>query len=85
MCTHEHAPSASSMANSWEGSPYGRDGLSAGLRRRKSHSGLPAGLFPKCFGSLTHPYTEAGEKKKKKITKNVTGLKARVWSCAKHP
>lgn len=26
---------------------------------------LAAGLFPKRFGSLTHPYTEAGGKKKK--------------------
>lgn len=61
------------------------DGQSAVLRGRRSDSGLAAGLFPKCFGSLTHPYTEAGGKKKKRITKNVTGLEARVCSCAKHP
>lgn len=60
------------------------DGQSAVLRGRRSDSGLAAGLFPKCFGSLTHPHTEAGGKKKR-ITKNVTGLEARVWSCAKHP
>lgn len=64
------------------------DGQSAVLRGRRSHSGLAAGLFPKHFGSLTHPYTEALGKKNKKIkriTKNVTGLKVRVWSCAKYP
>lgn len=42
------------------------DGQSAVLRGRRSDSGLAAGLFPKCFGSLTHPHTEAGEKKIKK-------------------
>lgn len=41
------------------------DGQSAVLRGRRSHSGLAAGLFPKHFGSLTHPYTEALGKKKK--------------------
>lgn len=41
------------------------DGQSAVLRGRRSDSGLAAGLFPKCFGSLTHPHTEAGGKKKK--------------------
>lgn len=41
------------------------DGQSAVLRGRRSDSRLAAGLFPKCFGSLTHPHTEAGEKKKR--------------------
>lgn len=50
------------------------DGQSAVLTGRRSHSGLAAGLFPKCFGCLTHLYTEAGGEKKR-ITKNVTGLK----------
>lgn len=61
------------------------DGQSAVLRGRRNHSRLAAGLFPKCFGSLTHLYTEAGGGRKKNQPKNVTGLKARAWSCAKHP
>lgn len=53
------------------------DGQSAVLTGRRSRSRLPAGLVPKCFGTLTHPYTEAweGGEKKKGIPKNVTGLR----------
>lgn len=61
------------------------DGQSAVLRGRRSHSGLAAGLFPKCFGCLTHLYTEAGGEKKRKNHKECHWAEGRVWSCAKHP